>query len=241
MNNSQFPYQVKEQSRTIIDDSYTALVRQSVTRAFVWMTLGLAITGLTALFIADSNLIEVLFSSSSSFWILVVAEFALVWYLSSRIMKLSMPVATAAFAVYSLLNGVTLSPIFLVYTGESIASTFFITAGTFGTMAVFGYTTKRDLSSWGSYLMMALIGLIIASVVNIFLGSSLLMWAISYLGVLLFVGLTAYDTQQLKAMIAASIGDEEQTKKVALLGALNLYLDFINLFIYLLRILGKRR
>ena len=204
------------------------------------MTLGLAITGLTALFVADSNLIEVIFSSGS-FWMLVIAELAVVWFLSSRIMKLSMPVATAAFAVYSLLNGVTLSPIFLVYTGESITSTFFITAATFGTMAVFGYTTKRDLSSWGSYLMMALIGLIIASVVNIFLGSSQLMWAVSYLGVLLFVGLTAYDTQQLKAMIAASIGDEEQTKKVALLGALNLYLDFINLFIYLLRILGKRR
>ena len=240
MNNSQFPYHGEELSRTIVDDSYTVLVRQSVTRAFVWMTLGLAITGLTALFVADSNLIEVLFSSGS-FWMLVIAELAVVWFLSSRIMKLSMPVATAAFAVYSLLNGVTLSPIFLVYTGESITSTFFITAATFGTMAVFGYTTKRDLSSWGSYLMMALIGLIIASVVNIFLGSSLLMWAISYLGVLLFVGLTAYDTQQLKAMIAASIGDEEQTKKVALLGALNLYLDFINLFIYLLRILGKRR
>lgn len=240
MNNSQFPYHGEELSRTIVDDSYTVLVRQSVTRAFVWMTLGLAITGLTALFIADSNLIEVIFSSGS-FWMLVIAELAVVWFLSSRIMKLSMPVATAAFAVYSLLNGVTLSPIFLVYTGESITSTFFITAATFGTMAVFGYTTKRDLSSWGSYLMMALIGLIIASVVNIFLGSSLLMWAVSYLGVLLFVGLTAYDTQQLKAMIAASIGDEEQTKKVALLGALNLYLDFINLFIYLLRILGKRR
>lgn len=240
MNNSQFPYHGEELSRTIVDDSYTVLVRQSVTRAFVWMTLGLAITGLTALFVADSNLIEVIFSSGS-FWMLVIAELAVVWFLSSRIMKLSMPVATAAFALYSLLNGVTLSPIFLVYTGESITSTFFITAATFGTMAVFGYTTKRDLSSWGSYLMMALIGLIIASVVNIFLGSSLLMWAISYLGVLLFVGLTAYDTQQLKAMIAASIGDEEQTKKVALLGALNLYLDFINLFIYLLRILGKRR
>lgn len=240
MNNSQFPYHGEELSRTIVDDSYMVLVRQSVTRAFVWMTLGLAITGLTALFVADSNLIEVLFSSGS-FWMLVIAELAVVWFLSSRVMTLSMPVATAAFAVYSLLNGVTLSPIFLVYTGESITSTFFITAATFGTMAVFGYTTKRDLSSWGSYLMMALIGLIIASVVNIFLGSSLLMWAISYLGVLLFVGLTAYDTQQLKAMIAASIGDEEQTKKVALLGALNLYLDFINLFIYLLRILGKRR
>lgn len=240
MNNSQFPYHGEELSRTIVDDSYMVLVRQSVTRAFVWMTLGLAITGLTALFVADSNLIEVIFSSGS-FWMLVIAELAVVWFLSSRIMKLSMPVATAAFVLYSLLNGVTLSPIFLVYTGESITSTFFITAATFGTMAVFGYTTKRDLSSWGSYLMMALIGLIIASVVNIFLGSSLLMWAISYLGVLLFVGLTAYDTQQLKAMIAASIGDEEQTKKVALLGALNLYLDFINLFIYLLRILGKRR
>lgn len=240
MNNSQFPYHGEELSRTIVDDSYMVLVRQSVTRAFVWMTLGLAITGLTALFVADSNLIEVIFSSGS-FWMLVIAELAVVWFLSSRIMKLSMPVATAAFALYSLLNGVTLSPIFLVYTGESITSTFFITAATFGTMAVFGYTTKRDLSSWGSYLMMALIGLIIASVVNIFLGSSLLMWAVSYLGVLLFVGLTAYDTQQLKAMIAASIGDEEQTKKAALLGALNLYLDFINLFIYLLRILGKRR
>ena len=222
MNNSQFPYHGEELSRTIVDDSYTVLVRQSVTRAFVWMTLGLAITGLTALFVADSNLIEVLFSGSFTFWILIIAELALVWYLSSRIMKLSMPVATAAFAVYSLLNGVTLSPIFLVYTGESIASTFFITAGTFAAMAIFGYTTKRDLSSMGSYLMMGLIGLIIASVVNI------------------FVGLTAYDTQRIKEMIAQSVGDEEQTKKVALLGALNLYLDFINLFLYLLRLFGRR-
>ena len=240
MNNSQFPYHGEELSRTIVDDSYTVLVRQSVTRAFVWMTLGLAITGLTALFVADSNLIEVIFSSGS-FWMLVIAELAVVWFLSSRIMKLSMPVATAAFAVYSLLNGVTLSPIFLVYTGESITSTFFITAATFGTMAVFGYTTKRDLSSWGSYMMMGLIGLIIASLVNMFVGSSLLMWVVSYLGVLIFVGLTAYDTQRIKEMIAQSVGDEEQTKKVALLGALHLYLDFINLFIYLLRILGKRR
>ena len=239
MNNSQFPYHGEELSRTIVDDSYTVLVRQSVTRAFVWMTLGLAITGLTALFVADSNLIEVLFSSGS-FWMLVIAELAVVWFLSSRIMKLSMPVATAAFAVYSLLNGVTLSPIFLVYTGESIASTFFITAGTFAAMAIFGYTTKRDLSSMGSYLMMGLIGLIIASVVNIFVGSSLLMWVVSYLGVLIFVGLTAYDTQRIKEMIAQSVGDEEQTKKVALLGALNLYLDFINLFIYLLRLFGRR-
>ena len=204
------------------------------------MTLGLAITGLTALFVADSNLIEVIFSGSFPFWILLIAELALVWYLSSRIMKLSMPVATAAFAVYSLLNGVTLSPIFLVYTGESIASTFFITAGTFAAMAIFGYTTKRDLSSMGSYLMMGLIGLIIASVVNIFVGSSLLMWVVSYLGVLIFVGLTAYDTQRIKEIIAQSIGDEEQTKKVALIGALNLYLDFINLFLYLLRLFGRR-
>ena len=239
MNNSQFPYHGEELSRTIVDDSYTVLVRQSVTRAFVWMTLGLAITGLTALFVADSNLIEVIFSSGS-FWMLVIAELAVVWFLSSRVMTLSMPVATAAFALYSLLNGVTLSPIFLVYTGESIASTFFITAGTFAAMAIFGYTTKRDLSSMGSYLMMGLIGLIIASLVNMFVGSSLLMWVVSYLGVLIFVGLTAYDTQQIKAMIANSVGDEEQTKKVALLGALHLYLDFINLFIYLLRLFGRR-
>ena len=220
---------------------FPSLVKQAVQRTFVWMALGLAITGLTAIFAADSNFTYYLFSGSSFlFYGLLIAEFALVWFLSSQIMKLSVPVATASFAVYSVLNGLTLSPIFYIYTEDSIASTFFITAGTFAAMAIFGYTTKRDLSSMGSYLMMGLIGLIIASVVNIFVGSSLLMWVVSYLGVLIFVGLTAYDTQRIKEMIAQSVGDEEETKKVALLGALNLYLDFINLFLYLLRLFGRR-
>lgn len=221
---------------------FPSLVKQAVQRTFVWMALGLAITGLTAIFAADSNFTYYLFSGSGFlFYGLLIAELALVWFLSSQIMKLSVPVATASFAVYSVLNGLTLSPIFYIYTEDSIASTFFVTAGTFGAMALFGYVTKRDLSRWGSLLFMALIGLIIASVVNWFLASTTLMWITTYAGILIFVGLTAYDTQKLKKMLWETAGDEELSKRVSLIGALNLYLDFINLFLYLLRILGRRR
>lgn len=220
---------------------FPSLVKQAMQRTFVWMALGLAITGLTAIFAADSNFTYTLLSSSGLFYGLLIAELALVWFLSARIMKLSVPVATASFALYSVLNGLTLSPIFYLYTEASIASTFFVTAGTFGAMALFGYVTKRDLSRWGSLLYMALIGLIIASVVNWFLASATLMWITTYAGVLIFVGLTAYDTQKIKQMLWEAAGDEELSKRVSLIGALGLYLDFINLFLYLLRILGRRR
>ena len=156
-------------------------------------------------------------------------------------MQMSASQAMAVFFLYAGLNGITLAPLFLLYTTASLASTFFVTAGMFGAMSFYGYTTKKDLTSWGSFLFMGLIGIIIASVVNIFLQNSMLYWVISYAGVLIFIGLTAYDTQKIKEMnILGNEGTEEDTKE-AIRGALKLYLDFINLFIMLLRIMGTRR
>lgn len=210
---------------------------------YLWMSLALAITGLTALVVADSPSIHsMIFSSKLTFYGLVIGELALVWYLSARINSLSFITATTIFIIYSILNGVMLSVIFLVYTTDSIASTFFVTAGTFGAMSLFGYITKRNLTSIGSFCFMALIGLIIASIVNMFLHSEMMYWVITYAGVLIFVGLTAYDTQKIKQLLMAE-GTEinETTQKIALMGALTLYLDFINLFLYLLRLIGNRK
>ena len=238
MDNSQFPSQGQS-----VDGLYgvgqDTLVQRAVQRTFLWMTLGLAITGLASVYTVDSGLVFRMLGANI-FYFLLIAEIALVWFLSARVMKLSLPVATGAFALYSVLNGVTLSPIFLVYTSESIATTFFVTSGTFGAMALYGYFTKRDLTKWGSLLFMALIGVVIASVVNIFLKSEVMMWIITYIGVVLFVALTAYDTQKIKLLAYQTAHDAELSKKVSILGALSLYLDFINLFLYLLRILGRR-
>lgn len=236
MNNSEYPYQNQDTNPIYLDDT---LVSSALRRTFVWMALGLAITALASIFAVNSNLVDSIIEDGYLL-LLLIAEVALVIFLSARVMKMSMPMATGSFVLYSVLNGLSLSPIFLVYTGESIATTFLVTAGTFGAMAVYGYTTKRDLSGMGSYLIMALIGVIIASVVNIFLGSSLLMWIVSFLGVGIFTGLTAYDVQKVKGMLAQTVGDEELSKRVSLLGALRLYLDFINLFLYLLRFFGRR-
>lgn len=236
MNNSEYPYQNQDTNPVYLDDS---LVSSALRRTFVWMALGLAITALASIFAVNSNLVYSIVEGGY-LWLLLIAEVALVIFLSARVMKMSMPMATGSFVLYSVLSGISLSPIFLVYTGESIATTFLVTAGTFGAMAVYGYTTKRDLSAMGSYLIMALIGVIIASVVNIFLGSSLLMWIVSFLGVAIFTGLTAYDVQKVKGMLIQTVGDEELSKRVSLLGALTLYLDFINLFLYLLRFFGRR-
>jgi len=172
------------------------------------------------------------------FWLLFAAELGLVLYLSARIEKLSSATATALFYGYSVLNGITLTPIFMVYTGASIAMTFAITAGTFGAMSLFGYVTKQDLSKFGAFLMMALLGLIVCVVVNLFVHSSALEFGISIAGVLIFVGLTAWDTQAIKRMAAQT--DQTGISKVATMGALSLYLDFINLFLYLLRFFGNR-
>ena len=181
-------------------------------------------------------------SSKLTFFGLIIAELALVWYLSARIDRISFTTATLMFIIYSLLNGAMLSSVFLLYTASSIASTFFITAGTFGVMCVYGYLTKRDLTSLGNLCLMAVIGLIIAGLVNLFLQSSLMSLIVSGIGVLVFVGLTAYDSQKIKRMLLQEgLEVNDSTRKIALLGSLTLYLDFINLFLYLLRFLGDRR
>lgn len=206
---------------------------------YSWMAGGLLITALAALCAAK----YVPMMSSTTLWILFIAEIALVFILSAGIMKMSFLTAGLMFAVYAILNGITMSVIFVVYTAESIAQTFFITAGTFGWMSLLGYVIKKDLSALGRILYMALIGLIIATVVNLFMHNSGMAMIVNYAGVLIFVGLTAYDTQKIKQMLLTyhEDGVTDQTNKLALLGSLTLYLDFINLFLYLLRFLGKSR
>jgi FtsH-binding integral membrane protein len=211
-------------------------------KVYLWMTLALVITGFTAYYVASSEmLLMALFSNQILFWGLVIGELVLVFSLSAAINKLSLTTATLMFVLYSVINGATMSFIFLVYTTSSITNVFLITAATFAVMAFFGYFTKTDLTSWGKILMMALIGIIIATIVNIFTKSEGLAVILNYLGVLVFVGLTAYDSQKIKQMLMMAPDAGEGAQKIALLGALSLYLDFINLFIYLLRILGSRR
>lgn len=211
-------------------------------KVFNWMAIGLGLTGVVAWFTASSGLAMQL-ATSPLFIILILAEFGLVFFLLARIDKIQAETATAFFVGYAMLNGLTLSMIFLRYTQSSIAATFFITAGMFGAMAVYGLVTKRDLSGMGSFLFMGLIGIIIASVVNIFLQSSSLHWAISLIGVFVFVGLTAYDVQKIKTMGEQGIMEQGEAaiKKGAIMGALKLYLDFINLFLMLLQIFGGSR
>ena len=227
-----------------ITRSYERSAQMSLFRqVYLWMAMALAITGMMALLVAGSpTMLSLIFSSKLTFFALIIAEIALVWYLSARIERLSFTTATLMFIVYSLLNGAMLSSIFILYTATSIASTFFVTAGTFGVMCVYGYLTKRDLTSIGNICLMAVIGLIIAGLVNIFLQSSMMSLIISGIGVLVFVGLTAYDTQKIKhLLVQEGLEVNDSTKKIALLGSLTLYLDFINLFLYLLRFMGKSR
>ena len=215
---------------------FPALMR----KVYTWMALALVITGLTAYGVSTSPaILQAIFSNQFMFWGLMIAELGLVMWISAGINRLSLTTATLLFILYSVINGVTMSFIFLAYTMTSIANVFFITAGTFAVMAFIGYTTRTDLSSIGKYLLMALIGVIIASVVNIFLKNSTFELIVSILGVLVFVGLTIYDTQKIKNMLQMQEGGEG-AQKVALLGALSLYLDFINLFLYLLRLFGRR-
>ena len=211
---------------------------------YSWMAGALAITALTAMVVAkDANLLYTIASTPALMWGLFIAELALVVILSARIMKMSFISAGIMFAVYAILNGVTMSFIFAVYTAESIAQTFFITAGTFAGMSLIGYLTKKDLSTFGRTLYMLLVGLVIATVVNMFMHNAGLTVILNYVGVIVFVGLTAYDTQKIKKMMIAcgEAGVNDQTSKIALLGSLTLYLDFINLFLYLLRFLGKEK
>lgn len=213
-------------------------------KVYTWMALALAMTALTALAMnTQQDWMYMLFGKSSlPFYLLLAAELGVVWFLSARIGKLSFATAGLLFALYAILNGVTLSFIFLAYNIETIVTAFGVTAGTFGAMSLVGLFIKKDLSTFGRILYMALIGLVIAIVVNIFLGSTFLDLGISIFGVLLFTGLTAYDTQKIKVLVNQySQVDEESTMKVALMGSLTLYLDFINLFLYILRLFGNRR
>ncbi len=220
-----------------------ALFSTLLQQVYGWMAGGLALTGLVAWYVAQSPaMINLVFGNRAVFFGLIIFELALVFGLSWGLTRMTASMAVGAFLLYAAVNGMTMAAIFLVYTSESIASTFLVTGGTFAAMSMYGYTTKRDLSSWGNLLFMGLIGLIIASVVNIFLQSNALSWLVTYAGVLIFVGLTAYDTQKIKEMSARiDARDGENFQKMAIMGALRLYLDFINLFLYLLRILGKRQ
>lgn len=212
-------------------------------QVYGWMTCGLLLTAFVSWYAANTPaILNFIFSSQITFFGLIIAQLALVFVISGMVNRLSGAVATSLFMLYSALTGLTLSSIFIAYTYSSIASTFVVTAGMFGAMSLYGYTTKRDLSGFGSMLFMALIGIVLASLVNIWLKSTALMWAITYIGVVVFVGLTAYDTQKLKAMgEQLNADDKDSFRKYAIVGALTLYLDFINLFLMLLRIFGNRR
>lgn len=227
---------------TITAEAAIAETQRFMTKVYGWMSFALVITGFIAMYVAGNQaLLELIFGSSVTLIILIIVQFGLVAALAGWVNKMSANTATLIFILYAGLNGLTFSGIFMIYTAESIASTFFITAGTFALMSIYGYTTKSDLSKWKNLLLMGLIGLIIASVVNMFMQSTTMYWIITYAGVLIFVGLTAYDTQKIKNMNIIGNEGTEEDKKEAILGALTLYLDFINLFLYLLRIFGKRK
>lgn len=227
-----------------LEQQITQIQATFISKVYGWMTCALVITGVVAMWAASTPVVlDFIFPASGSmmtFYMLIAAELIAVVYLTARINKMSAETAGTVFLLYSVLNGLTLSVVFLIYTSSSIASTFLVAAATFGVMSAYGYTTKKDLTSIGNLLFMALIGLVIASVVNFFMQSALLYWIITYAGVLIFVGLVAYDTQKIKRMAAADDGVEVYQKK-AIFGALTLYLDFVNLFLYLLRLLGDRK
>ena len=230
--------------------AYDMGLRAYMLKIYNYMASALALTGIVAMIAANTPaFISALYNVQDGHiagmtglgWIVMFAPLGLVMWLGMGINRLSVAAAQGIFWAYATLVGLSLTSVFIVYTGESIAKTFFVTAGTFGGMSLYGYTTKKDLSGWGSFLMMGVIGLIIASVVNIFMHSSAVSFAISVIGVLIFVGLTAYDTQKLKAMYYQVAGNSEAMAKASIMGALNLYLDFLNIFLYLLRFMGDRK
>ena len=216
-------------------------LRAYMLKVYNYMGSGLLLTGIVALATASTPaLYNAIFGNTITMWIVMLAPLGFVFFLSARINKMSFSAAQTTYWVFAAIMGLSMASIFLMYTGASVARVFFITAGTFGAMSLYGYTTKRDLTKLGSFLFMGLIGIIIASVVNIFLQSTMMHFIISVIGVLVFVGLTAYDTQKIKNVYYEGDGQEVMGKK-AIMGALNLYLDFINLFIMLLRLFGERR
>jgi FtsH-binding integral membrane protein len=217
-----------------------AVFRQYLQAVFGYMAGGLVLTGAIAYGAAATGLIQSLVRTPL-FWVILLAPLGMVWMLGARLQKMSVTAVQAFFWVFASLIGLSVSTVFLRYTGGSIANVFFITAGTFGAMAAYGYATKHDLSNWGSFLIMGLFGVIIASIVNIITHSPILYFVVSVCGVIVFTGLTAYDVNKIRQIAAGSAEYDEDAQKGAVMGALTLYLDFVNLFLYLLRLLGNRR
>jgi len=222
-----------------LTDSQTD-VQAFMSRVYLWMATALMVTAVVSAAVAADQAFQIQLLSSSLFFVLIIGELAVVLVLSLLVNRLSVIAATVLFFAYAALTGVTISMIFLVYTDASITATFGVTAGTFAVMSVIGYVTKIDLTRLGGFLLMGLIGVMLGSIVNLFLQNSALYWIITYVGILVFVGLTAYDTQKLKRMAAAGLSGEAE-RKASIIGALRLYLDFINLFLMLLRVMGRRR
>lgn len=239
-NSNDYQTGYNRQAYTTSVTSATSAVLKNV---YAWMAGALAITAIVAYGVSISTAaLQLIFGNQLVFWGLMIAELALVFILSARIMKLEFSTAMLMFGAYSVLNGINMASLFLIYTGESIVTTFGVCAATFGAMAFIGHTTKTDMTSWGKYFIMALIGLVIATLVNMFVQNQGFSLLLSYLGVFLFIGLTAYDAQKIKNMVEGNINaGTDVMQRIALLGALSLYLDFINLFLYLLRIMGNRR
>jgi FtsH-binding integral membrane protein len=227
----------------LTEEDAARIQAQFFAQVYGWMAAGLALTGGMALFAASSPTLQrFIFGSKITFFGLIILELVIVGFLSARIFQWSLAQAKAAFIGYALLNGLTLSVIFLAYTADSIASTFFTTALMFGVMSAFGYFTRSDLSGWGKLLSMAVIGLVIAMVVNMFWGNSILNLITSFIGVIIFTALAAYDTQKLKQIAFLGVTEgEEMSHKASIFGALTLYLDFVNLFLFMLRFFGNRR
>lgn len=226
----------------ITNEEATAELQRFIVIVYGWMSLALFVTGLVAIWTASNpDLIKIIIGNSFVFIALIVTEFILVAYLVGWIMKMSSQTATFIFILYSILNGLTLSVIFLAFTKESLASTFFVTAGTFAIMSIYGYFTKTDLTRLGNLFLMGLIGLILATILNMFYQNETLYWITTYLGILIFVGLIAYDTQKIKKIHIMGYEGTDEEKKEAIIGALSLYLDFINLFLMILRLMGRRK
>ncbi len=230
-----------EYERNYKDATQQMVVQATMSRVYGWMSLALIISAVSALYTVQSpTLLSMVFSSKLTFFGLIIAELALVMGLTANIMRLSFPIAALLMGLYSIINGVTLSSILLVYQAGTIQAAFLASALTFGCMSAIGYFTRKDLSSMGGILSMGLIGIIIASLVNIFMQNSTLDAIITYIGLLVFIGLTAYDTQKIKMWLASQDEMQMDVRKIALIGALNLYLDFINIFLFILRMLGRR-
>jgi len=235
-NNQQYVH-----ARPVETDETNELVRRFMLAVYNWMTLGLGLTAVVAFGIGRTSLVNVILNTPGLFWGIIIVQFLVVLGMSFLMNKIPAIVAIGLFFIYAFLTGVTFSVLFLIYTQSSIAFTFFTCAAMFAGISVFGYITKIDLTRVGGFLFMALIGLVIASVVNIFLQSSMIYWITSYAGVIIFVGLTAWDTQRIKKMGMFMDSGSEDGKKASIFGALMLYLDFVNLFLYLLRFMGGRK